>query len=106
VAASTNCRRSCGWSSEQRTSSAARRGSQRSPHRRSQRDRIPRNAIARSTEAGRSLRPEGSADAVEKSDSAADGAGLEWLGSWVAGLKHPSASRGETTETVANQSRR
>ncbi len=38
------------------------------------------------------------------SNSAADGPGLEWLGSCIAGLKQPSASWGETTEAVALRS--
>jgi hypothetical protein len=49
-------------------------------------------------------RPEGSADA-QRSNSAADAAGLEQLGLCIAGLKQPSARRGETTEAVALRKR-
>jgi hypothetical protein len=45
-------------------------------------------------------RPEGSADGY-RSSSAADASGLERLGSCIAGVKQPSARRGETTEAVA-----
>ena len=40
------------------------------------------------------------------SDSAADAGGVEELGFCIAGLKQPSASRGETTEAVAKPQRR
>jgi hypothetical protein len=48
--------------------------------------------------------PEGSADG-QRSNSAADAAGLERLGLCIAGLKQPSARRRETTVAVALQQR-
>jgi hypothetical protein len=36
----------------------------------------------------------------QRSDSAADAAGLERLGLWIVGLKQQSAGRGETTAAV------
>ena len=38
-----------------------------------------------------------------ESNGAADAVGLERLGLCIAGLKQPSAGRGETTECVANE---
>jgi hypothetical protein len=66
-----------GWRSPTRMQSCGRRR-RRGP--------VPRNAMAGSAEVGRSLRGEGSADAVE-SNSPADGAGLEQLGSCIAGAE-------------------
>ena len=53
---------------------------------------------------GTIARPGGRADAAEKSNSATDAAGLERLGSCIVGLKQPSGSHDETTETMAKRS--
>jgi len=64
---------------------------------------VPHIPITRAAEAGRLLRVEGPADAAEKSDSGADAAGLERLGSCIVGPKQHWAGRGGTTAAVATR---
>jgi len=42
---------------------------------------------------------------LQRSNSAADAAGLERLGLCIVGLKQPSASRDQTTQAVAKEQR-
>jgi hypothetical protein len=61
--------------------------------------------MTRTAEPRRSTRARGVGRRVEKSNSAADAAGVEQLTLCIAGVKQPSARRGETTRAVALRKR-